>query len=419
MMEQCLVHLPSHGKTTIKMIQLPFGTPFTVMAKPVGAACNLRCKYCYYLEKGNFYKTSDSHLMNDESLENFIKQYIASQPTQQVVFNWHGGEALIRPIGFYKKIVDLESKYANGREITNTIQTNATLLNEEWCAFFKENNWLVGVSIDGPKHLHDLYRKKPDGQSSFDSVMEGIDLLNRFQVDWNILATVNAANADYPLETYRFLKSLGTPFIQFTPVVERIKRDGFLAHQGDENIKLADFSVKPQQWGNFMCKIYDEWVREDVGTIFVQLFDATLANKMGVLSPVCTMAEECGSALAVEFNGDVFSCDHFVFPSYKLGNIHSKPLWQMSLSDKQKRFGNNKKSTLPKKCRECEFLWACHGECPRNRFVKTNEKGRFLNYLCEGYRMFFSYVSQDMEYMKKELEANRPPANIMSLKNSV
>ena len=395
------------------MIQLPFGNPFSVMAKPVGSACNLRCKYCYYLEKGKFYKTGDSHLMNDESLENFIHQYISSQPTKSVVFNWHGGEALIRPLNFYKRVIELELKYGEGREITNTIQTNATLLSDEWCEFFKSYNWLVGVSIDGPKHLHDIYRKRQNGESSFQDVMEGIDLLNRHRVDWNVLATVNAANVDYPVETYNFLKDLGTPFIQFTPVVERIKKDGMLAHQNDENIKLADFSVKPVQWGNFMCRVFDEWVKKDVGTVFVQLFDATLANKMGVQSPVCTMAEECGSALAVEFNGDVYSCDHFVFPRYRLGNIYKKPLWQMAMSEQQKRFGSNKKESLPKKCRECEFLWACHGECPRNRFVKTNERGRYLNYLCEGYRMFFQHVTPAIEFMKRELEAGRPPANIM------
>ena len=398
------------------MIQLPFGYPFSVMAKPVGSACNLRCKYCYYLEKGKFYSSGDSHLMNDESLENFIQQYINSQPTKNIVFNWHGGEALIRPINFYHKVLQLETKYGQGREITNTIQTNATLLNDEWCEFFKNYNWLVGVSIDGPKHLHDIYRKKSDSSSSFQDVMNGIELLNKHQVDWNILATVNAANGDYPEETYAFLKNLGTPFIQFTPVVERIKKDGMLAHQSEENIKLADFSVKPVQWGTFICRVYDEWVKKDVGNIFIQLFDATLANKMGVQSPVCTMAEDCGSALAVEFNGDVYSCDHFVFPAYKLGNIHSKPLWQMAMSEKQKRFGSNKMKTLPKKCWECEFLWACHGECPRNRFVKTGERGRYLNYLCDGYKMFFRHVSADMEFMKKELEAQRPPANIMQLK---
>lgn len=393
--------------------QLPFGVPFSIMAKPVGAACNLRCKYCYYLEKGNFYKKTESHMMSEESLELFIREYIASQPTKNVVFNWHGGEALLRPISFYKKIIELEMKYGEGREISNTIQTNATLLTDEWCEFFKKYNWLVGVSVDGPQELHDRFRMSHSGASSFADVMEGIELLNRHNVDWNILATVNAANADFPDETYNFLKSLGSPFIQFTPVVERIKRDGMLAHQGDEDIPLADFSVKPEQWGKFICRVFDIWVKSDVGKVYVQLFDATLANRMGLKSPVCTMARECGDALAVEFNGDVYSCDHFVFPRYRLGNIYKDPLWKMSMSPDQKRFGRKKYDSLPKKCKNCRHLWGCHGECPRNRFIKTEERGKNLNYLCEGYKMFFEHVTPAMDFMKRELEAERPPSNIM------
>ena len=396
------------------MNQLPFGIPFSVMAKPVGSACNLRCKYCYYLEKGNYYKKGESHLMNDETLEHFIREYIASQPTREVVFNWHGGEALLRPIEFYRKIINLQQKYGQNRDISNTIQTNATLLTDEWCRFFKKYNWLVGVSIDGPKSLHDKYRLNGKGGSSFGDVMDGIELLNKHRVDWNILATVNAANADYPKETYTFLKNLGTPFIQFTPVVERIKEDGMLAHQGEEDIKLADFSVTPEQWGKFMCEVFDLWVKTDVGEVYVQLFDATLANRMGAIPPVCTMAKECGDALAVEFNGDVYSCDHFVFPDYKLGNIHRDPFWRMTMNNRQKKFGSAKFDTLPKQCLECEYLWACHGECPRNRFIKTDEPGKNLNYLCEGYRMFFRHVTPAMNFMKAELDAQRPPANIMS-----
>ena len=395
------------------MIQLPFGTPFSVMAKPVGSACNLRCTYCYYLEKSKFYKKDPAHLMSEESLEEFIAQYIGSQPTKEVVFNWHGGEALLRPLNFYEKIMEFERKYGAGREISNTIQTNGTLLSDEWCAFFKEHGWLVGVSVDGPPEFHDKYRKNIRGESSMSALLEGIDLLNQHGVDWNVLATVNAANADFPDETYNYLKNLGTPFLQFTPVVERIKKDGMLAHQNEENIRLASFSVQPKQWGRFICRVFDNWVKEDVGKVFVQLFDATLANKMGVQSPVCTMAKECGSALAVEFNGDVYSCDHFVFPHYKLGNMLREPMWKMAMSEKQKNFGSRKFTSLPKKCRECEFLWGCHGECPRNRFIKTSEKGRPLNYLCEGYRMFFRHTDEAFEYMKRQLELEQPPANIM------
>lgn len=394
------------------MNQLPFGFPFSVMAKPAGPACNLRCKYCYYLEKGNFFKPGYPHLMSDKTLELFIRQYIASQPTKNVVFNWHGGEALLRPLSFYEKVISLEIKYGNGRDISNTIQTNGTLLTAEWCEFFKKYNWLVGVSIDGPAELHDTYRKDRNGKSSFDSVMNGIELLNRHFVDWNILATVNSANASYPDETYSFLKSLGTPFIQFTPVVERIKDDGMLASGADNYYNLADYSVTPLQWGTFICRVFDIWARNDIGEIFVNLFDTTLANRMGMPAPLCTMAKECGDGLAVEHNGDVFCCDHFVFPAFKLGNIHHDALWRLAMNDKQKRFTSLKYEGLPRKCRKCEHLWGCHGECPRNRFVPTDEEGKYLNYLCEGYRMFFEHTTPSFEFMKKELEAGRPPANI-------
>ena len=399
------------------MNQLPFGTPFSITAKPAGSACNLRCKYCYYLEKEKFYNKGESHLMNSETLEHFIREYILSQPSDTVVFNWHGGEALLRPLEYYKKIIALQTKYGEGRNISNTIQTNGTLLNEDWARFFRKYNFLVGLSIDGPKEFHDLYRVTKNGTSSFDAVMRGIKILNKYNVEWNILATVNAANADHPVETYNFLKNLGTQFIQFTPVVERIKPDGMLANQSESDGLLADFSVKPIQWGKFMCKVYDEWVKTDVGTVFVQLFDATLANKMGLQPPVCTMAKDCGDALAIEYNGDVYSCDHFVFPNYKLGNIHRDPFWRMVMNNRQKDFGSAKSNSLPKKCRDCEYLWACHGECPRNRFIVTEEPGKNLNYLCEGYKMFFKHVSDDIEFMKKELEAQRAPSNIMKLKN--
>ncbi|MCH5233090.1 MAG: anaerobic sulfatase-maturation protein [Muribaculaceae bacterium] len=397
------------------MHQLPFGEPFSVIAKPVGSACNLRCKYCYYLEKSKYYRKGDSHIMSRDTLELFIKEYIASQPTKTVQFNWHGGEALLKPVSYYEEIIRLQKKYGAGREISNTIQTNGTLLTDEWCAFFKKYNWLVGLSIDGPQELHDRYRVNRQGKSSFNDVMEGILALNRNFVDWNILATVNAANADYPDETYNFLKSLGTPFIQFTPVVERIKGDGMLASHRDDGTEVTDFSIRPDQWGRFICRVFDLWVRNDVGKVFVQLFDATLANRVGVQSPVCTMAKDCGDALAVEYNGDVYSCDHFVFPAYKLGNIYKEPLWSMAIGEKQKKFSGIKSGSLPAKCRECQYLWGCHGECPRNRFVPTEEPGRNINYLCEGYKMFFEHVTPAMDFMKAELEAERPPANIMNL----
>lgn len=399
------------------MHQLPFGVPFSITAKPVGAACNLRCSYCYYLEKEKFYKKGTVHLMDEKTLESFIKDYIESQPTQHVEFNWHGGETLLRPLSFYEKVITFQKKYGEGREIANTIQTNGTLLNNQWCQFFKEYNWLVGLSIDGPQFLHDQYRRDKRGDSTFSKIMDGILCLNRNLVDWNILATVNAANQDYPEEFYNFLKDLGTPFIQFTPVVERIKPNGMLASGKDNIQEVADFSVNPAKWGDFLCRVFDLWVRNDVGKVFVQLFDATLANLVGINPGICTMSKECGNALAVEYNGDIYSCDHFVFPEFKLGNIKTTPIWSMAMSQRQTEFGKSKHDSLPKECLGCEFLWGCHGECLRNRFVPSKEPGKPKNYLCEGYKKFFRHVAPSFDFMKKELEAGRSPANIMRCYN--
>lgn len=399
------------------MHQLPFGIPFSVTTKAVGAACNLRCSYCYYLEKEKFYKKSSSHLMDDKTLEFFIKEYIESQPTAHVEFNWHGGETMLRPLSFYEKVIEFQKKYGLGREISNTIQTNGTLITDQWCEFFKEYHWLVGLSIDGPQFLHDQYRKDRRGGSTFSKVMDGILTLNRNQVEWNILATVNAVNVDYPDEVYIFLKGLGTPFLQFTPVVERLKSNGMLASKVDRELEVADFSVNPSKWGDFLCRVFDLWVRNDVGKVYVQLFDATLANRVGVNPGMCTMAKECGNALAIEYNGDVYTCDHFVFPEYKLGNLKSQPLWSLAMSQKQTDFGKSKHASLPQECRDCEFLWGCNGECLRNRFVPTDEPEKLKNYLCEGYKKFFRHVAPAMDFMKKELEAGRPPANIMKCYN--
>lgn len=395
----------------------PFSKPLYVMTKPVGALCNLACKYCYYLEKTNLYKENTSKfVMSDSLLEKFIEEYINSQTMPQVLFTWHGGETLMRPLSFYQKVVELQKKYANGRTIDNCIQTNGTLLNKEWCKFFHDNHWLVGISIDGPQEFHDEYRKNKQGKPSFMKVMQGIHLLNKYQVEWNAMAVVNDYNADYPLEFYHFFKELGCRYIQFTPIVERINAhaDGrHLAHalQKDEN--LADFSVSPEQWGNFLCTIFDEWVKNDVGEYFIQIFDATLANWMGAQPGVCTMAPTCGHAGVMEFNGDVYSCDHFVFPEFKLGNIYEKSLIEMMYSEKQIQFGQQKKDSLPDKCKECKYLFACNGECPKNRFLTTEDGEPGLNYLCKGYYQFFDHVAPYMDFMKKELLAERPPANVM------
>ncbi len=394
----------------------PFARPLYVMTKPVGAVCNLACDYCYYLEKSNLYKDVSKHVMSNELLERFIKEYIDSQTMPQVLFTWHGGETLMRPLSFYKKAIELQKQYADGRTIANCIQTNGTLLTDEWCQFFKENNWLVGVSIDGPQEFHDEYRRNKLGLPSFVKVMRGIELLNRYGVEWNGMAVINDYNADYPVEFYNFFKSIGCHYIQFAPIVERIFKhnDGrHLASPMQEGDKLADFSVTPVQWGNFLCKLFDEWVKNDVGQYFIQIFDSTLANWMGEEPGLCSMAKTCGHAGVMEFNGDVYSCDHYVFPEYKLGNIYQKTLVEMMYSERQQEFGLMKHKSLPTQCKECEFLFACNGDCPKNRFAKTDIGEPGLNYLCKGYYQFFKHVAPYMDFMKKELLAERAPANIM------
>lgn len=388
------------------------------MLKPVGALCNLACDYCYYLEKSKLYTHNPRHVMSDELLEKFIQEYIGSQTMPQVMFTWHGGETLMRPLSFYKRAVELQKQYGQGRQIDNSIQTNGTLLTDEWCEFFRDNNFLVGVSIDGPQDFHDEYRRNKMGAPSFHKVMQGISLLKKHGVQYNCMAVVNDYNADYPLEFYNFFKEIGCEFLQFAPIVERLKDDKssstLLASAKDKEAKLAPFSVTPKQWGNFLCTIFDEWVRKDVGKLFIQIFDSTLANWVGEQPGVCTMAKTCGHAGVMEFNGDVYSCDHFVFPEYKLGNIYKEPLASMMYSEKQLKFGTDKFDKLPQQCKECNVLFACYGECPKNRFTydKYGEYG--LNYLCEGFYQFFNHVAPYMDFMKKELLAKRPPANVMN-----
>lgn len=394
----------------------PFSKPLYVLAKPVGASCNLRCKYCYYLEKSHLYRNAPARVMSDELLERFVQEYIQAQTMSQVLFTWHGGEPLMRPLSFYRKAVALQEKYAFGRQIDNTIQTNGTLLTDEWCEFFKEHNWLVGISIDGPQEFHDEYRRTASDKPSWQKVMRGIRLLRKHGVEWNAMAVVNDFNAGYPLEFYHFFKEMGAKYIQFAPVVERMAAhsDGrHLATLVDQECPVADFSVSPAQWGDFLCAIFDEWVRHDVGQTYVEIFDCTLANWVGERPGICVYAKECGHAGVMEFNGDVYSCDHFVFPEYKLGNIRDKTLVEMLYGEQQRQFSCLKHATLPKQCRECEWEFACHGECPKNRFVNDRYGNSGLNYLCSGYRHFYEHVAPYMDFMKKEFMNQRPPANVM------
>lgn len=394
----------------------PFSKPLYVLAKPVGASCNLRCKYCYYLEKAHLYRNAPARVMSDELLERFVQEYIQAQTMSQVLFTWHGGEPLMRPLSFYRKAVALQEKYAYGRQIDNTIQTNGTLLTDEWCEFFKEHNWLVGISIDGPQEFHDEYRRTASDKPSWQKVMRGIRLLRKHGVEWNAMAVVNDFNAGYPLEFYHFFKEMGAKYIQFAPVVERMAAhsDGrHLATLVDQECPVADFSVSPAQWGDFLCAIFDEWVRHDVGQTYVEIFDCTLANWVGERPGICVYAKECGHAGVMEFNGDVYSCDHFVFPEYKLGNIRDRTLVEMLYGEQQRQFSCLKHASLPKQCKECEWEFACHGECPKNRFVNDRYGNSGLNYLCSGYRHFYEHVAPYMDFMKKEFMNQRPPANVM------
>lgn len=399
----------------------PFARPLYVMTKAAGSMCNLRCRYCYYLEKSKLYPAAGNGrqpklFMSDSLLEEFIRQYIEAQTMPAVMFTWHGGESLLRTPAFYRRVLELQRKYARRcMRVDNCIQTNGTLLTDEWCRFFKDNGWLVGLSIDGPREFHDRYRLTPSGAGSFDDVMRGIELLNRHGVEWNAMAVVNDFNAARPLEFYRFFKETDCRFIQFAPIVERISPHGLASADDRTGAQLAPFSVSPEAWGNFLCALFDEWVRSDVGQVFVQLFDATLANTVGAEPSLCTLGRTCGHAAVIEHNGDMYSCDHFVFPQYRLGNIRRKSVFELMNSPRQIKFGQDKRDSLPQQCRRCRWLHLCNGECPKNRFAMTADGESGLNYLCEGYRRFFEHTAPAMNYMKGELLAGRPPATVMKL----
>lgn len=388
------------------------------MTKPVSAACNLACHYCYYLEKNNLYRSEPTNLMSVEMLEEFTRQYIEMQTTDHVLFTWHGGEALMRPIEFYEQALKFQKQYAGGKHVENCIQTNGTLLTPEWCKFFHRNKWLVGLSIDGPQDAHDAYRKNRHGRPSFQRVMEGIRMLQMYNVEWNALAVVNDINVKKPVEFYNFFKKIKCQYIQFTPIVERIAihDDGrHLATPDEASDYMAPFSITPEEWGKFCCAVFDEWIKEDVGRVFVQLFDATLANWLGMTPGVCSLASECGHAGIIEANGDVYSCDHFVFPEYKLGNIKSNTLLEMMYGQNQSHFSARKRLALPKQCQECKWQFACHGECPKNRFCSTPDGEPGLNYLCAGYRNFFEHVAPQMEVMANLYKQGRPCSDIMQM----
>ncbi len=356
--------------------------------------------------------------MSDEVLESFIQQYIQVNDVPIVNFAWQGGEPTLAGVDFFKKAVSLQQKYADGKAIENGFQTNGILLNDEWCEFLAEHKFLVGISLDGTEALHDQYRVSKSGKGTFQQVMRGLDLLKQHGVDFNILTAVNRTNSKQPLEVYRFLKEVGSGFIQFIPIVERkLKSTDHLnlvqAHDQDEAL-VTDWSVESLQFGKFLIKIFDEWVRNDVAKQFIQFFDIALESWMGMAAQsLCLFTETCGTALAIEHNGDIYSCDHFVFPENRLGNILETPLIALVFSDQQTQFGLDKKNQVPKYCLNCDIRFACHGECPKNRFASTPDGEAGLNYLCEGYKLFFNHIDPYLKFMANELRNQQPPANVM------
>ena len=384
---------------------------FHVLLKPRGAICNLDCKYCFILSKEQLFPGSQFR-MCDAMLVDYTRRNIAAHDVPEVSFAWQGGEPTLMGLDFFRKAVAFQQKHRKPRtRILNTIQTNATTLNDDWCQFFREHGFLLGISLDGPRALHDAYRVDKGGSPTFDRVMAGIALAKKHNVEFNILTTVHAANGDHGLEVYRFLRDeVGTAFIQFIPIVERRNATGF--QEGEE---VTERSVTGRQYGRFLIEIFDEWVRRDVGKVFVQLFDISLGVWLGQPSSLCVFAETCGGALALEHNGDLFSCDHFVEPRFRLGNVAERPLADMVASPEQRKFGLDKRDTLPRFCRECNVKFICNGGSPKDRILKTPDGEPGLNYLCDGFKAFFSHIDQPMRGMGRLVQQRRPPSEIMRM----
>lgn len=403
---------------------------YHLLAKPAGAACNLGCKYCFFLSKENLYPPRESPLMDEATLDTYVRQLMESSPGPQVDVAWQGGEPTLRGLDFYRRSVELANRYRKPHQrILHTIQTNGTLIDDEWAAFFRENNYLVGLSVDGPRALHDTYRIDKQNRGSFDDVIRGWRCLQKHAVDVNILCTIHAANADYPLEVYHFFRDeLQAQYIQLIPIVERATPETIaLANQGWGGLKgtdrplykqegnlVTERTVTAEQFGNFLIAIFDEWVRRDVGKVYVTTFDVALGSWLGHHN-ACIIAPTCGSVLVLEHNGDVYSCDHYVEPDHRLGNIKDTPLKTLVASEKQRRFGQSKYDTLPKYCKECPVLFACYGECPRNRFIRTPDGEEGLNYLCAGYKAFFLHIDQSMKTMANLIKQGRYADEIMQM----
>jgi uncharacterized protein len=403
--------------------QSPPTANFHVMAKPIGPICNLDCTYCYYLEKENLFPKGENFRMSPEVLEAYIREYIASQKTPEVTFAWQGGEPTLLGIDYFRHVVELQRKHSGGRKINNTLQTNGTRLNAEWCRFFLEHQFLIGLSIDGPRELHDAHRRNKGGKPTFDQVLRGLNLLKDYGVEFNTLTVVNRLNVECPLEVYDFLREVGSQYLQFIPLVERLPAATSVAgltfaeppEPGQPESAVTDWSVPSEAYGDFLIAIFDAWVRRDVGRVFVQMFDVSLGIWSGHGPGLCLFLPDCGEALAVEHNGDIYSCDHFVYPKYKLGNVMNESLSALVNSAQQREFGGAKSERLPKFCRDCEVRFACHGECPKHRFLTTPDGEPGLNYLCAGYKKFFRHIDPSMRRMTELLRARRAPAGIMTM----
>jgi uncharacterized protein len=379
------------------------------MAKPSGAACNMRCDYCFFLKKEKLYPGSRFR-MTDEVMESYVRQTIEAHQTPQVTIAWQGGEPTLMGLDFFRRSVEVEKECLKpGMQVENTVQTNGVLVDEEWCRFLRENNFLVGLSLDGPKELHDAYRRDKAGNSVFDRVLRAARLMQEHKVDFNILCTVNAANSLHPLDVYRFFRDeLGAQYIQFVPIVERDNDTGY--QQGST---LTERSVRPEQYGQFLIQIFDEWVRRDVGSTFVQFFDGVLASWVRGYSTLCVLQPACGQGVALEHNGDLYSCDHFVEPNFCLGNIVHTPLTELVGSEKQRNFARAKSDLLPEHCRGCRYLFTCHGECPKNRVLVTPDGEPGLNYLCAGLKAFFSHTEKPMRIMAELLKQGHYADEVM------
>ncbi len=395
---------------------------FHVISKPIGPVCNLGCKYCFYLEKEKLYPGTSGKAgwaMSDKVLEAYVRQYIEAQSTPVVSFAWQGGEPTLLGIEFFRKAVRLQEQYAAGRRIENSLQTNGVLLDDEWGEFLAANRFLVGVSVDGPSGLHNRYRVDRGGGPSFDKVVRGIGVLKKHGVEFNTLTVVQRDNSHHPREVYRTLKEVGSGYIQFIPIVERVASAGaedglaLISPDSDAEAAVTEWSVDARQYGKFLCAVFDEWVRHDVGRVFVQLFDVTLQAWVGGPPGLCVFAPTCGDAMVVEHNGDLYSCDHYVYSRYRLGNVLDTPLEEMARAPQQRTFGEAKQAALPAHCRECPYLFACNGDCPKHRFTRTPAGQTGLSYLCPAYKRFFAHVEPYMAFMSGELACRRPPANVM------